>query len=131
MSGGNWFLTRKKAFDLRTISLTSGADTATVGPTDAYTVKVGTPTNDFVVDRVINVTLTAGNDLAITLPNGIFEGQRILINLVLDGGTSTATVTPATANTTATYALTTLGDYCSLEWMNATEGWAYLSEVTT
>ena len=123
MSGGNWFLTRKKAFDLRTITVTTSSTVTT------YTAKVGTPANDFIVDRVINVTTTAGNDLALTLPNGIFEGQRILINLVVDGGTSTVTVTPATANTTATYALTTAGDYCSLEWMNATEGWAYLSEV--
>jgi len=125
MSGGNWFLTRKKAFDLRTIAITSSSTVTT------YTAKVGTPANDFIVDRVINFTTGAGCNLAVTLPNGIFEGQRVLMSLVVDGGTSTVTVTPATANTTANYALTTAGDYCSLEWMNATEGWAALSEVTT
>ena len=72
MSGGNWFLTRKKAFDLRTITVTTSSTVTT------YTTKVGTPANDFIVDRVINVTTTAGNDLALTLSNGIFEGQRIL-----------------------------------------------------
>ena len=121
MSGGNWFLTRKKAFDLRTIAVNAAT----------YTVKVGTPANDFIVDRVINVTSTSGVNMAITLPDGIFEGQRVLINFVSEANAETITVTPATANTTASYAMTAEGDYCSLEWMNATEGWAYLSEVTT
>jgi hypothetical protein len=119
MSSGNWFLTRKRAFDLRTITITA-----------SYTAKVQGVGDDLVMDRVINVTDPAA-DVALTLPNGLYEGQRILINFTSDASGKTVTVTPATANTTASYSLTAAGDYCSLEWMNATEGWAYLSEVTT
>ena len=126
MSAGNWFLTRKKGFDERTIDLSS-ADRVT------YTVRVGTSADDFICDRVINWThVDASGNVAIILPNGIYEGQRVLINYVaVDTAGDDIVVTPATALVTATYTLTVVGDYCSLEWSNAIGGWVYLAEQTT
>ncbi len=128
MSAGNWFLTRKKGFDERTVALNS------IGPgTVAYTVRVGTSTNDFICDRVIDWThYDAYGNVAITLPDGTYEGQRVLISYVAaDTAGDNIVITPATALVTATYTLTAVGDYCSLEWTNATGGWVYLAEQTT
>ncbi len=124
MSGGNWFLTRKKAFDLRTIAMTTSAALTT------YMVKVGTSSNDFIVDRVINVTTGAGGDITITIPDGTFEGQRLLINFVVDGGTSTVTVVGSTG-TGGDSTMVDEGMYMSLEWVNSTLGWVVLSENVT
>ena len=124
MSGGNWFLTRKKAVDLRTIAMTTSAALTT------YTVKVGTSSNDFIVDRVINITTGAGGDITITVPDGTFEGQRLLINFVVDGGTSTVTVVASTG-AAGDSTMVDAGMYMSLEWVNSTLGWVVLSESVT
>ena len=124
MSAGNLFLTRKKAFDMRTISLTSSATVTT------YTVKVGTTANDFIVDRVINITTGEGCDLGIVIPNGVFEGQRLLINFVVDGGTSTVTMAASTG-TGGDSTMVDAGMYMSLEWVNSTLGWVVLAESVT
>ena len=126
MSAGNWFETRRKTYQQYTISLSS-ADRV------SYTVRVGGQADGFIHDRVVNWDhLDAYGNIAITLPDGIYEGQRVLINYAsADTEADSIVVTPATALTTATYTLTDVGDYCSLEWTNATGGWEYLSEVTT
>ena len=122
MSGGNLFLTRKKAFDLREVDITSSA-TNTV-----YEAKVGTPTNDFIVDRVINITTTDGNDFEVDIPAGIYYGQRILINFVTDGNAETVTVDVSTGTD---FAMTDVGAYCTLEWVNSTAGWVALASSLT
>lgn len=116
MSANNLFETRRKGFVIRTVTVT-----------EDYTVRVGSSANNFIVDRVVNVDSSAEAAIAITVPNGLYEGQRVLINFTVEGSAETITVTPATANTTATYSFTDIGDYCSLEWMNSTEGWAPLN----
>lgn len=122
MSAGNWFATRKRAHDLRTKSITTSSTVTT------YTARVGGSAYNFIEDRVINVTTTSGNSLTITVPNGVYAGQRLLINFVTEGSAETITVTTTTGSD---YSLTAAGDYVSLEWVNATSGWIYLSEVTT
>lgn len=122
MSAGNWFATRKRAHDLRTKSITTSSTVTT------YTARVGGSAYNFIEDRAINVTTTSGNSLTITVPNGVYAGQRLLINFVTEGSTETITVTTTTGSD---YSLTAAGDYVSLEWVNATSGWIYLSEVTT
>lgn len=126
MSAGNWFLTRKGAFEEKTIDLYS-ANRVT------YTVRMGASSDDFIIDRVINWHhLDFYGNIAITVPDGLYEGQRLLINLVsIDTVSDDITVTPETALVTVDYDLTTAGDYCSLEWTNATGGWVYLAEETT
>jgi len=116
MSAFNWFTTRKKAFDLRTVAVSA-----------AYTARLGSVANNFIIDRVINVSDPAAN-IAITIPNGTYEGQQLLVNLLSDTNSKTTTVTTTTGSD---YALTTAGDYASIEWTNATTGWIASHELTT
>ena len=122
MSAGNWFETKRKAFDLRTKEITTSSTVT------AYTSRAGGSAHGFVEDRVINVITSSGNDLTITVSNGSYEGQRILITFLTEGSDETVTVTVTTGSN---YSLTAANDYCSLEWINANVGWIALSEVTT
>lgn len=116
MSAGNLFVTRKKAFDLRK----KVVDTA-------YTVRVGGASNDFIMDRVIAIT-DPTDDFTITVPAGTYKGQELLITLVAHAtSTKTATIDLATGTDVD---LGDLGDFTSLEWMNATAGWVPLASQT-
>ncbi|KKN10845.1 hypothetical protein LCGC14_1032500 [marine sediment metagenome] len=120
MSKGNWFETRRGAYDLRTVAVTAN-----------YTVRTGGSTYNFIEDRVLKVTTTSGTNIAITLSDGTYSGQRILIIFDTEGNNETVTVTPDTAVTTANYSLSQENDYCSLEWIDSTIGWVFLKELTT
>lgn len=122
MSAGNLFLTRKKAFDLREFNITSSTAITT------YTAKLGSAADNFIVDRVINVTTTDGYNIEIVVPAGRYEGQRILVNFVVEGGTTTVTVNVSTGTD---YVMTDIGAYCSLEWVNSTAGWVGLASSLT
>lgn len=112
MSAGNYFVTEQRAYELRTKVLTNEA---------TYTVKVGTAANSLVVDRVIEVVTTAdGNDLVITVPDGQFPGQRLLIILKTLGDDETVTVTATTGDSVA---MSAAGDFVSYEWIDAVSGW--------
>lgn len=114
MSKANLFNTLKGAFELR--------DKAVTG---TYTVKVGSTSNMLIVDRVISITPAAA--FTLTLPNGLYEGQRVLITYV-SGTTHTVTVS-ITLGTNLS--LTTAGDFASLEWVNSTVGWQVLGSQET
>ena len=123
MSAFNWFNTRKRAFEQRTHAITTSATVTT------YTARVGSSnTNNFIVDRVINVTTAASCNITITVPNGVYEGQRILINHTAEGSAETVTITTTTGGD---YAFTDIGAYCSLEWVNSTAGWVALANSNT
>lgn len=122
MSAFNWFSTRKKAFDIRQKNITTSATVTT------YTARVGSVSDNFIHDRVINVTTAADCDITITVPNGQYEGQRMLINCIAEGSAETITVTCTTGSD---YAFTDIGAYCSLEWANATAGWVALANSNT
>ena len=112
MDSANFDFANKQNAVVRTVTLTNKA---------TYTVNVGSSSDSFVADRVINVVTTAdGNDLVITVPDGLYGGQRLLINLVTLGDDETVTVTTTTGDDAT---LDTLGDYISLEWTNSTSGW--------
>lgn len=114
---GNWFETERKANELRTKTLTNEA---------TYTVKIGGPSYDFVVHRIINVvTVADGNDLTITVPDGLYQGQKITIALKTLGDNETVTITTTTGSD---YTLDAAGEYVILEWADATAGWVYLSK---
>ena len=114
MSAGNLFLTRKKAFDLREVTVNAAT----------YTVKVGTTANDFIVDRVVHVNVAP---CTITLPNGTYEGQRVLVNCVDADIAGTIAVEPEIPEAASDMAFTVVGNYCSYEWVNATAGWIALA----
>ena len=115
MAGANWFETRRSAFKLRTKEITTSSSLVT------YTTRAGGAGDNFIVDRVINVTTTSGNNMAITVSNGVYEGQRLLINFIAEGGTDTVDSTATIGG--AFTQLTDIGGYNILEWVNATTGW--------
>ncbi len=123
MSANNWLETRKRAFDIRTKTLTTASATVT------YTAKVNKAAFEAGnVERVIEVVTTSGNDMALTVPNGAYSGQLLLISFLTEGSDETVTVTTTTGSD---YSLTAVTDYCSLEWVNAVIGWVASHEVTT
>jgi len=122
MNPSNYSETKRKAFKLRTKAITTSATLIT------YTTKVGSSSDNFIEDRVIKVTTSSGNNLTITVTDGIYEGQRILLIFQSEGNDETVTVTTTTGSD---YSMTAENDYCYLEWANATTGWVALKEVTT
>ncbi len=122
MSSGNYFETRRKAFKLRTKNITTSASLT------AYTTRVGGPSNDFIEDRVIKITTTAGNSITITVSDGIYEGQKVLIIFQAEGSNETVTVTPTTGSATN---LTATPGYTLLEWSNVTTGWVEIKASAT
>lgn len=115
MSVANWFQTRKRAFEQRTKAVAS-----------AYTVKVGSVANNLVSDRVITVTDPTAN-FTITLPNGTYPGQDVLISLVSNTNSKTVTVA-ATTGTGGDSTLDTAGQYMAVKWIDSTTGWVAVSE---
>lgn len=121
MSAGNWFETRRKAHDLRTKELTTSSTLTT------YTVRTGGSTYEFIEDRVIEVTTTDGNDITITVPDGSYPGQRLLIVFIAEGNAETVTVAASTGSG-GDSTMTSVGEYMSLEWIDGTTGWVAISE---
>lgn len=108
MSKGNWFETRRGAYDLREKAVTA-----------TYSTRVGGSGDNFIEDRVITIT-DAASSFTITVSNGTYEGQRLLIAVLSDASGITVTVTTTTGDDCT---LDTAGDYISLEWVNSTAGW--------
>ena len=110
MSVINLFETRRKGFTLRTVTLTAAT----------YTVKTGRPADGYIQDRVVNATATP---CIITLPNGVYEGQRVLIRCSDASITGVVAVNAATGDSAE---LNDVDEFISLEWVNATSGWQTL-----
>jgi hypothetical protein len=72
-----------------------------------------------ITHRSVNKT-TGGDAEALSLADGAFLGQRLNINLVVDGG-GDGTLTPTTASGFATIVFADAGDFAELEWTTA--GW--------
>ena len=117
MGASNLFLTRKKAFELRTKAVIS-----------TYTVKVGGSDENHIKDRVITVT-DPEEAFTITIPDGVYEGQQLLITFLSDDNDVTVTAYKSTPG--AGIDLTAAGDFASLEWVNATVGWIVLAYQST
>jgi len=120
MSKGNWFETRRGAYDLRTKTITTSSSVT------AYTTRAGGASDNFIEDRVINIVTTSGNSLALTVTNGTYQGQRLLITWITKGGSETVTLTISGEGATFT------GEdaYVSLEWIDSTNGWRNLDSDT-
>lgn len=117
MGASNLFLTRKKAFTLRTKAVST-----------AYTVKVGGSADNHIKDRVITVTDPEEN-FRVTIPNGAYRGQQLLITFLSDA--NGVTVDAYKSKPGAGIDLTAAGDFVSLEWVNDTVGWIVLAFQTT
>lgn len=86
-----------------------------------YTAKTGRASDGFVVDRVIRVTTTSTYSLTITLPNGVYYGQKCDILFEVEGGTETIAVSPTVGDSGTS--LTGAGGYNRYEWFGSTIGW--------
>lgn len=77
-----------------------------------------------------NVRIKTTGAIALTLADGLFDGQRMTISMIVDGGT--ATLTPANYLNGATIAFADAFDTVQLEWVaGTTEGWLLLSKNMT
>ena len=94
-----------------------------------YTAKSGRAADDFVIDRVIRVNGTSGSAMTITLPDGVYYGQRCLVILEVYAATSTVDVSTTTGDDATQ--MTAAGGYSDLVWMGSTLGWVELSNEAT
>ena len=117
MGASNLFLTRKKAFTLRTKAVST-----------TYTVKVGGSADNHIKDRVITITDPLAN-FTITIPDGVYEGQQLLITFLSEDTDVTVIAYKGTPG--AGVDLTAAGDFVSLEWVNGTVGWILLAYQST
>ena len=117
MSAGNLFATRQKAVTLRTKAVSA-----------TYTVRVGGTGYNHIKDRVITITdpIVA---FRITIPDGVYSGQQVLITLISNA--SAVAVTAWKATPAAGLNLQTAGDFASLEWINSVAGWIVLDSQVT
>ena len=122
-SSGNWFETQRKAYKLRTKELTTSTGNIT------YTAKVGSASDNFIVDAVIQVTTTSTFSMTITVPDGVYPGQELLVVFVAEGGTETiATSTTTGDNGTS---LTAAGGWTKMLWIDDTNGWIEMAKSAT
>ena len=94
-----------------------------------YTAKTGRATDGFVIDRVIRVTTASTYDLTITLPDGVYYGQRLDVLFEVEGGTDTVDVSTTTGDSGTQ--LTAAGGYNRFEWMGSTIGWILTDSSAT
>ena len=124
MSATNLLETERRAYNLRTKQFTTTATKLT------YTAKTGRiAQDDSVVDAVIRVTTASTYDLAITIPDGVYYGQELLVLYEVEGDDGEITTTTTTGDNGS--ALTAAGDYTIFYWCGDTLGWAVLYEDAT
>ena len=123
MSSFNFFNTMQKAYDLRTKQFTTASGVIT------YTAKTGRPADNFIVDAVIRVTTASTYSLTITVPDGTFYGQTLLVLFEVEGGTETITTTTTTGDNGTS--LTAAGGYNYLMWHGSTIGWCLIASFAT
>lgn len=123
MSAFNFFQTEKKAYDLRTVHLTTASGDIT------YTAKTGRAADNFIIDRVIRVTTTSTYSMTITVPDGVYYGQQLFVLFETEGGTETVDVTTTTGDDATQ--MTAAGGYWLGIWCGSTLGWATLDSSAT
>lgn len=94
-----------------------------------YTAKTGRAADDFVVDRVIRVTTGATFNLTITVPDGTYYGQTLLVLFEVEGSAETVNVTTTTGDDGTQ--LTAAGGYDVLVWHGSTLGWCLIASSAT
>ena len=119
MSAGNYFEVERKAYDLRTVTITDGD----------YTTRAGGSGDNFIVDRVIRVTTTDGYDMTITLPDGVAYGQEVLVIFEVEADDETVDVSTTTGDDATQ--MTAAGGYSLLQWQGSTLGWVELANEAT
>jgi len=96
-----------------------------------YTAKTGRAADDFVIDRIIRVNGTSGSAMTITLPDGVYYGQELLVVLETYAATSTVDVDVDTVAGTDSTQITGAGGYTILRWFGSTTGWLEIANAVT
>lgn len=91
-----------------------------------HTIKTGRAADGFHFDNPLIISDPAAN-VALTLPDGSYEGQTLLINLASNTNSKTITVTASTGSG-GDSTLTTAGQYMYLLWVDSTTGWVAVKE---
>lgn len=94
-----------------------------------YTAKTGRAADDFVIDRVIRVTTTADYALTITLPDGVYYGQQLLVVIEVLGDDETVDVSTTTGDDSTQ--LSAAGGWTIMQWAGTTIGWLELNASAT
>ena len=94
-----------------------------------YTAKTGRAADDFVIDRIIRVTTTSGNDMAVAIPNGVYYGQALTLLFEVEGNNETVSATTTQGDTPTN--ITGPGGYSILEWHGSTIGWSQIANSAT
>lgn len=118
MSGGNLEYERKSNFELKKRTVTG-----------TVTVRTGRGADTNIIDVVIDVVDPAA-DFTITIPDGTYEGQQLLITFSSDASSKTVT-TAADTGSGGDSTMGTAGMYMFLLWVNSTTGWVAVSESVT
>jgi hypothetical protein len=90
-----------------------------------YTAKTGRDSDGFVIDRVIRVTTTEGNNMVITLPNGTYYGQTILVVFEVEESAETVDVTASTGDSATQ--MTAAGGFHYAVYSGSTLGWTKIA----
>lgn len=86
-----------------------------------YTAKTGRAADNFVIDRVIRVTTGSTFSLTISVPDGVYYGQKLLIIFEVEGGTETIDTSVTTGENITQ--LSAAGSWSELVWLGSTAGW--------
>lgn len=122
-TAGNFFEVERKAFKLRTKILTTSSTNTT------YTTRAGGASDNFIIDRVIQVTTTSGNSMDITVSNGVYPGQQLLVVTVSHAGGAETVTTDVDTGDDGT-GISTTGSWSLLMWIDDTNGWVELATGT-
>ena len=123
MSANNFFNEMQKACDLRTKHFTTASGKIT------YTAKTGRAADQFISDAFIRVTTTATFNLTITVPNGTYYGQWLVVLFETEGSAETVDVTTTTGDDATQ--MTAAGGYWVGMWMGSTIGWCTIGGSAT
>lgn len=123
MSVANFFNTEGRAYNLRTVNLTTASGDIT------YTAKTGRAADNFVCDRFIRVTTTSTYSMTITVPDGSYYGQILDVLFEVEGGTETVDVSTTTGDDATQ--MTAAGGYWHGMWAGSTIGWITLDGSAT
>jgi hypothetical protein len=94
-----------------------------------YTAKTGRDSDDFIIDKVIRVTTGSTYSLTITVPDGVYYGQTLLVLLEVEGGTETVDVNTTTGDNATQ--MTAAGGYWYGMWHGSTIGWCTIAGSAT
>jgi hypothetical protein len=101
----------------------------TASGTITYTAKTGRAADDFVIDRVIRVTTTSTYSLTITVPDGVYYGQKLTVLFEVEGSNETVATNTSTGDNGTT--LTAAAGYNHFEWHGSTLGWCLVDSSAT